>query len=850
MESSDSTGVTPADVRSLFSESDGSAAPVTTEEVADRLQCSTRAARRRLEELADRGALRVKRIDDSTRIWWRDVEEEEEDGASEDGDEDADEPETGTDATTDERSEQEEFAAFVSAVRDYAIFTLDPDGVVVSWNEGAERIKGYTEAEIVGQHFSTFYTDEETAENVPETNLERAASEGRVEDEGWRVRADGTRFWANVIITAIRDDDGELRGFTKVTRDMTERREYEQQLRRERDLNQRILETVPISIGVVSADGELGRANRRMLDRFDIDGSLDDYSLDSWTLSDDDGESIPAAERPWRRALETGEPVYDYQCAVDVPGIGSRWLSLNAAPLEDEDEEDERDEDDGERVVVAIDDVTDQKERERLLRREYNQTEKLLRTAPIAIAVQNADGETIMTNRRAQEAFGLSDREFIGESDDDQRRIYDSTGDRLEADELPAARVLETGQPVFDEELVVESSAGDRKQFRVNATPLRGPDGEIERVVTAAEDITELKRRERQLEDRKSELETELSEILGRISDAFFALDDEWRFTHLNERAAEIMRESRDDLLGREIWETLSEEMEATYRERFSEAMETQEPVNFEVYAEDLDAWLEYNVYPSESGLSIYFHDITERKEYQRKLEQSNERLEQFAYAASHDLQEPLRMVSSYLQLLENRYADELDEAGEEFIEFAVDGADRMREMIDALLAYSRVDTQGEPLEPVDVDEVVEAVRDALQMKIVESGAELTVDDLPRVRGDESQLRQVFQNLFSNAIEYSGDEPPRIHVSAERARSKWIVSVEDEGIGIDPEDQDRIFKVFERLHSRDEYEGTGIGLALCERIIERHEGSIWVDSEPGEGTTFSFTLPAVESRTD
>ncbi|NUB93898.1 PAS domain S-box protein [Haloterrigena sp. SYSU A121-1] len=243
-----------------------------------------------------------------------------------------------------------------------------------------------------------------------------------------------------------------------------------------------------------------------------------------------------------------------------------------------------------------------------------------------------------------------------------------------------------------------------------------------------------------------------------------------------------------------------------------------------------------------------------ERQAYERQLsetvdelEASNERLEQFAYAASHDLQEPLRMVSSYLGLIESRYADELDEDGREFIEFAVDGADRMREMIDGLLEYSRIDTQGEPFEPVDLEAVFEDVLTDLQMMLEESDAAITAESLPTVRGDPTQLRQLLQNLLSNAIEYSGDEPPRVHLEAERRGRRWRVSVEDEGIGIDPEDADRIFQVFQRLHSREEYDGTGIGLALCRRIVERHGGEIWVDAEPGEGATFSFTLPRAET---
>ncbi|UHQ98994.1 ATP-binding protein (plasmid) [Natrinema zhouii] len=225
------------------------------------------------------------------------------------------------------------------------------------------------------------------------------------------------------------------------------------------------------------------------------------------------------------------------------------------------------------------------------------------------------------------------------------------------------------------------------------------------------------------------------------------------------------------------------------------------------------------------------------------ELEASNERLEEFAYAVSHDLQEPLRMVTSYLKLLENRYGEEFDEDGEEFIEFAVDGAERMRSMIDGLLEYSRIETQGDPFDTVDLDSVLDDVFTDLQFKIEGSNTEIERDLLPTVEGDENQLRQVFQNLLSNAIEYSGDQPPQIYISSERDGEMWTLAVHDEGIGIDSSGTDRIFNIFQRLQSDDEQPGSGIGLAVCRRIIERHNGEIWVESEPGEGSSFFFTLP-------
>ena len=490
---------------------------------------------------------------------------------------------------------------------------------------------------------------------------------------------------------------------------------------------------------------------------------------------------------------------------------------------------------------------------------------------------------------------------------------------------------------------------------------------------------TERREHERQLEAQaerlqrqRDDLKEELDDVFERVDDAFYALDEEFRFEYVNDRAESYLDMQAGALLGRTPWEAFDVDQDDPLFEKFETALATQEPMSFERYSEPLGMWEIVRVYPSESGLSVYFRDITERKERERELErthdllekaeriadvggweidpntmelfwtehlfdilkvpydeepplsealdvyheddrsivedaveealetgepidiearfrtpndevrwlrvkgdtgieveevaslrgtvqditerkaheqqlvESNERLEQFAYAVSHDLQEPLRMVSSYLQLIEKRYAGELDEDGKEFIEFAIDGANRMREMIDALLEYSRIETQGDPFELVDLNAVVAEVLDDLQLQIQEHDAEVSVDELPPVEGDVSQLRQVFQNLLDNAIEYSGKEPPQVSISAERAGSRWRVRVRDEGIGIDPDDQDRIFEVFQRLHTREEYDGTGIGLSLCKRIVERHGGDIWVDSEPGEGGTFSFTLPAAD----
>ena len=224
------------------------------------------------------------------------------------------------------------------------------------------------------------------------------------------------------------------------------------------------------------------------------------------------------------------------------------------------------------------------------------------------------------------------------------------------------------------------------------------------------------------------------------------------------------------------------------------------------------------------------------------ELGRSNADLQQFAYVASHDLQEPLRMVSSYTQLIARRYKGKLDADADEFIAFAVDGANRMQRLILDLLAYSRVNTAGRQFEPTAMETVLKAALNNLTNAVKESQAIITHDPLPAVMGDDKQLAQLFQNLLSNAVKFGGAQPPRIHISAKQTDGEWLCSVRDHGIGLDPQYADRIFVIFQRLHTREEYPGTGIGLAICKKIVERHGGHMWVESELGKGATFYFTM--------
>lgn len=300
-----------------------------------------------------------------------------------------------------------------------------------------------------------------------------------------------------------------------------------------------------------------------------------------------------------------------------------------------------------------------------------------------------------------------------------------------------------------------------------------------------------------------------------------------------------------------ESFNTMIAKLSVTYQELANEIGERKRA---EAALQKLNEELELRVAERTENLRISMEslemEITNRKRAEKRLqstllevERSNRELEQFAYVASHDLQEPLRMVSSYTQLLAQRYEGQLDDKAKKFINYAVDGAVRMQRLINDLLAYSRVSSLGKPLDTVDAHAVLgEALRN-LGAAIQESLALILNDDLPTVRADALQLGQLFQNLIANAIKFKGADLPRIHVSARDLGQEWCFAVTDNGIGIDMQYADKVFVIFQRLHTRVEYPGTGIGLAICKRIVERHHGRIWFESEPGKGATFYFTLP-------
>lgn len=346
--------------------------------------------------------------------------------------------------------------------------------------------------------------------------------------------------------------------------------------------------------------------------------------------------------------------------------------------------------------------------------------------------------------------------------------------------------------------------------------------------------------------------------ILESISEGFFAVDHDFTVTYWNQKAEILLHTHKNLILHQNLWDVFSDAIGSEAYQRYYQALSTQEPQHFETYYEVLNAWFEVSAYPSELGLSVYFKDIGKRKATEKQLiamnqdlqthvqalAASNHELEQFAYIASHDLQEPLRMISSFLGQLEKKYGNLLDERGKRYIFFAVDGAQRMRQIILDLLEYSRVSRpEQNPLEAVDFNTLLEEICLLLRKKIQESGAQIQWHALPVLRTARIPMRQLVLNLISNALKYVAHGTcPQIEITAEEQATEWVFAVRDNGIGIEAAYFDKIFIIFQRLHSKEDYSGTGMGLAICKKIIENLGGRIWLESEYLQGSTFYFSI--------
>ncbi len=412
---------------------------------------------------------------------------------------------------------------------------------------------------------------------------------------------------------------------------------------------------------------------------------------------------------------------------------------------------------------------------------------------------------------------------------------------------------LDAWQPI---EVTIINYNKSGKEYWVNLSlnPVINSHGEYTHWISIERDVTERKIQEQKLKETTQIL----VDTLESIQDGFYSLDSNWNVSYWNKEAERISGRKREEMIGKNFWEVYEGVVSEKINRIFHKAKATNKPIRIEVYSKQAKNWLEINAFPSEMGLTVYFKNITERKHIESKLKKmnrslenhvkelaiSNQELEQFAYVASHDLQEPLRMVTSFLTQIEKRYENVLDEKGKKYIFFAVDGAKRMRQIILDLLEFSRVGKNETKLEEIDVNDIVEEIKLLYQKQIEEKKAQIYFEPLPKIRTYAAPIKQVFQNVISNALKYSKpNEKPVITISCKKNSASWEFEIKDNGIGISKDYFDKIFIIFQRLHNKDEYSGTGMGLAITKKIIENLKGQIWLKSEEGKGTTFYFTIP-------
>jgi PAS domain S-box-containing protein len=504
-------------------------------------------------------------------------------------------------------------------------------------------------------------------------------------------------------------------------------------------------------------------------------------------------------------------------------------------------------------VTAAIRNISVRKAAEKHLAQMEGRYRGLLEAAPDAMLVVNQAGAIVLLNVQAENQFGYRRDELVGKPV--KNIIPKGFAERLVADGLRSAEEALAQQIGTGIELVALRKDNTEFPIELMLSPLQSSDGIL--VTAAIRDISVRKAAETQL----AQMEGRYRGLLEAAPDAMVVVNQAGTIVLLNVQAERQFGYRRDELLGQKVTSIIPE----GFAERLlADALRSAEDAS----AQHIGTGIELighrkdgSVFPMELMLSplgsaegmlvtAAIRDIKMRKDAEahllekvNELSRSNEELGQFAYVASHDLQEPLRMVASYTQLLSRRYKGKLDADADEFIAFAVDGASRMQRLIQDLLTYSRVGTKGKELLDSSSEGALEQAVLNLRGAIAESGALVTHDPLPTVMADETQLVQLFQNLVGNAIKYQSPGVPRVHISAVKScEKKWLFSVADNGLGIEGQYFERIFGMFQRLHKREEFAGTGIGLAICKKIVERHGGRISVESQVGQGSTFRFAL--------
>jgi len=719
-----------------------------------------------------------------------------------------------------------------------ALFALDREGRFVQVNPAGYDLFGYECSDIIGQPFRLII-DDETAQQLEEPLRQLMERGERL--AAWEVdvtRKAGNRRTVSLSAMPLMED-GNISGMVGVAPDVTEQKETERQLRDSEDRHRTIFDAMNDAIFIHCArSGRITDVNRRAQEMYGYSHE-EMCSLDVGEMSGP-GFTQEAAIAIIQRVAE-GEPELFEWLARHRNGT-TFWVEVNVKKVVLEG---------ADRVLAVARDITERKRSVSVIQESEEKFRALADNIAQFAWMADSGGRIVWFNKRWYDYTGTTAEEMgtDGWWQKVQHPAY------LAAVKEKLSRCLDTGEP-WEDTMPLRGKDGNYRWFLSRAVPIRDNAGRVTRWFGTNTDITE--RREIEESLRRTEERLSLAQQAAGIGIWSWEVGTEEPtfspnyFNILGVEQQPLSFERFLDLLHPDDRQSLHDEFDRVLREggQFEAEFRVQ-------MADGLERWImgRGRVYTDETGMpqrmTGIISDITEHKQHEDDLKRtmddlarSNRELEQFAYVASHDLKEPLRMVASYLQLLEKKYGERLDEKAGQYIHFAVDGAERMDRLIDGLLRYSRITSRSADFVIVDTNAVFAEAVANLEQAIRESGAAVTREGLPQVRGDEMQLMMLMQNLIGNALKYRKEGlPPRVHVTAKREGREWVFAVRDNGIGIATEHHGRIFQIFQRLHTQKEYPGTGIGLASCKKIVEHHRGRIWLESIPGEGSTFFFSIP-------
>ena len=727
---------------------------------------------------------------------------------------------------------------------------VNPRGEIVLLNARAEKQFGYHRDELLGQKVKSIIPEgfaERLIADGTRTAAEALAQQIGTGVELYGRRKDGSEFPIDIMLSPLDSAEGIL--VTAAIRDISVRKDTEMHLAMTAAKYRGLLEAAPDGMIVVNHRSEIVLLNAHAEKQFR-------YWRDE-LIGQKITSIIPEgfAERLIADGTRTAAEALAQQMGTGIELTGRRKdgsefpIEIMLSPLESAQ---------GILVTAAVRDITVRKNAERHLAQMEARYRGLLEAAPDGMVVVNQGGDIVLLNAQSENQFGYSRDELI-----DQKVtniIPEGFAERLIADGTRTAAEALAQQIGSGIELTGRRKDGSEFPIEIMLSPLKSNEGIL--VTAAIRDITLRKKAEKHL----VQMEGRYRGLLEAAPDGMVVVNQHGEIVLLNAQSENQFGYRRDELIGQRVTNIIpdgfAERLIADGARTAAEALAQQIGTGIELTGRRKDESefpIEIMLSPLESDQGILvtaaIRDITVRKNAELNLIQkvedlnrSNEELEQFAYVASHDLQEPLRMVASYTQLLSRRYKGTLDADADEFIAFAVDGANRMQRLIQDLLAFSRVGKRKLELFDLPSDRALRQALLNLSGAIKQSGALVTNGLLPEVKADEVQLTQLFQNLIGNAIKYHSSGVPHIHISAARnGLPMWTFSVRDDGLGIDSQFFEKIFGMFQRLHKRDEFEGTGMGLAICKKIVERHGGSISVESKPGSGSTFHFTLAAIEA---